>query len=85
MRERSGTPQLKRVHSAETLASHEPVLGLPPDPQAELEELMDEVKKEIEVRRRASGSKKNSKLGSKKSMEELLGEMKTALKDSKAA
>lgn len=57
--ERAGKPQeLKRVHSAESLAGKEPVLGLPPDPQAELEELVGEVKREVEQRRRASLSKK---------------------------
>jgi lysophospholipid acyltransferase len=57
--ERAGVagPRLKRTHSAESLAQKEPVLGLPPDPQAELEELVGEVRKEIEVRRRASMTK----------------------------
>jgi lysophospholipid acyltransferase len=50
--------QLKRTHSAESLAQKEPVLGLPPDPQADLEELMGEVKKEMAVRRRNSSTKK---------------------------
>jgi len=34
------------------LAGKEPVLGIPPDPQHELEELVKEVKAEVEARQR---------------------------------
>lgn len=54
--ERAGTsgPQLKRVHSAESLAQREPVLGLPPDPEADMEEIRGEIQREVELRRRNS-------------------------------
>lgn len=57
--ERAGTsgPQLKRVHSAESLAQREPVLGLPPDPEADMEEIRGEIKREVEMRRRNSVKK----------------------------
>lgn len=53
--------ELKRVHSAETLAQQEPLLGLPAEPQEDIEEMVKEVKAEIEKRdgerkRRASGA-----------------------------
>ena len=44
--------KLKRTHSQESLAGREPVLGLPPDPQKELAEIVQEVKAEMEARQR---------------------------------
>jgi len=54
LRARAGATEhkLTRVESQESLASREPVLGLPPDPQKELEEIVQEVKAEIEARQR---------------------------------
>ena len=50
---RAGTSGgLKRIHSQEPLAGKEPVLGLPPDPQAEFEEAVQELNIEIEARQR---------------------------------
>jgi lysophospholipid acyltransferase len=49
--DRSGG-SLKRIHSQESLASNEPVLGLPPDPQMDLEEAVQEVKAEMAARQR---------------------------------
>ncbi len=46
------TGPLKRTHSQESLASKEPVLGLPSEPQEDLEELVSEVRAEMEVRQR---------------------------------
>ncbi|TAQ85623.1 1-acylglycerol-3-phosphate O-acyltransferase/1-acylglycerophosphocholine O-acyltransferase [Chlorociboria aeruginascens] len=43
---------LQRTHSQESLASTEPILGLPPDPQKDLEEAVEEVKAEMELRQR---------------------------------
>ena len=44
--------KLQRTHSQESLAGREPVMGLPPDPQADLEEAMKEVRAEMEARQR---------------------------------
>ncbi len=54
LKQRAGnaTQTLKRKESQESLASREPVLGLPPDPQVEFEEMVSEVKAEIEARQR---------------------------------
>ncbi len=51
---------LKRVQSAESLAQSEPVLGLPAEPQRDLEELVGELKKELEARQRRDSLKKSS-------------------------
>ena len=40
------------MQSAESLAGREPVLGLPPDPSKDLEEMMEEAKAEFEARQR---------------------------------
>jgi lysophospholipid acyltransferase len=54
LNERAGKTgaKLQRTHSQETLASKEPVLGLPPDPQKDLEEVVQEVRAEMEARQR---------------------------------
>jgi len=54
LNKRSGATagKLKRTHSQESLAGREPVLGLPPDPQKELAEIVQEVKAEMEARQR---------------------------------
>jgi lysophospholipid acyltransferase len=53
LNERAGTSgPLKRKQSQESLANKEPVLGLPPEPQKDLEELVSEVKAEMEARQR---------------------------------
>jgi lysophospholipid acyltransferase len=49
---RAGTTTLKRTTSQESLSSKEPVLGLPAEPQQDLDELVGEVRKEIEARQR---------------------------------
>lgn len=57
LNERAGTTgPLKKTHSQESLSSKEPVLGLPSEPQEDLEELVSEVKAEMELRQR-KGSK----------------------------
>jgi len=59
LNKRAGTTgPLQRTHSQESLASKEPVLGLPSEPQKDLEELMDEVKREMEARQRRGSLKK---------------------------
>lgn len=57
---RAGTPQLKRSTSQDSLARHEPVLGLPAEPQQDLEELVGEVKAEMELRKRKMSQGKAS-------------------------
>lgn len=58
LNKRAGTTgQLKRSHSQESLSSKEPVLGLPSEPQKDLEELVSEVRAEMESRQR-----RNSKI-----------------------
>jgi lysophospholipid acyltransferase len=54
LNERSGTTggKLHKTQSQESLASQEPVLGLPPDPQQDLEEVVKEVRAEMEARQR---------------------------------
>lgn len=54
LNKRSGASgvQLQRSHSQESLASNEPVLGLPANPQQDLEEVVKEVKAEMEARQR---------------------------------
>ncbi|CAG8952032.1 hypothetical protein HYFRA_00000768 [Hymenoscyphus fraxineus] len=49
---RAGTPQLKKSTSQDSLAKHEPVLGLPAEPQQDIEELVGELKAEMELRKR---------------------------------
>jgi len=49
---RAGTPTLNRTISQDSLSSKEPVLGLPAEPQKDLNEFVDEVRKEIEARQR---------------------------------
>lgn len=44
--------ELKKSHSHETLASTEPVLGLPSNPQQDIEEVLQEFKAELEARQR---------------------------------
>lgn len=54
LNKRSGATgtNLKRTESQESLASQQPVLGLPPDPQQDLEEVVGELKAEMEARQR---------------------------------
>jgi lysophospholipid acyltransferase len=53
LNERAGTSSpLKRTQSQESLASKEPVLGLPSEPQKDFEELVSVVKAEVEARQR---------------------------------
>jgi lysophospholipid acyltransferase len=54
LKERAGEGQggLRRIESQESLASREPLLGLPPDPEREFVELVEEVKREVEARQR---------------------------------
>ena len=53
LNERAGTSgPLKRTISQESLASKEPVLGLPAEPQKDLEEIVSEVRAEMEARQR---------------------------------
>jgi lysophospholipid acyltransferase len=49
---RSGIGGLRRKRSQESLASTEPVLGLPAEPQKDLEEIVSEVRAEMEARQR---------------------------------
>jgi lysophospholipid acyltransferase len=56
LNQRNGTIGLRRTQSQESLANREPVLGLPSQPQEDLEELVSEVKAEFETRQR-KGSK----------------------------
>ncbi|RDW89440.1 MBOAT family protein [Coleophoma cylindrospora] len=49
----SGRPSdLKHSYSQESLAGKEPVLGLPPDPEADIDEAIKEVKAEMQARQR---------------------------------
>jgi lysophospholipid acyltransferase len=51
LNERSGEKaKLQRTQSQESLAGKEPVLGLPPDPQQDLEEVVREVRAEMAAR-----------------------------------
>lgn len=53
LNERAGTSgHLKKTQSQEDLRSREPMLGLPSEPQKDLEELVSEVKAEVEIRQR---------------------------------
>jgi lysophospholipid acyltransferase len=49
LNQRTGAPSMKlqRMQSQESLAGKEPVLGLPPDPQKDFEEVVREMKAEI--------------------------------------
>lgn len=49
---RTGTNGLKKKPSQESLASKEPVLGLPAEPEKDLEEIVAEVRAEMEARQR---------------------------------
>lgn len=52
LNERSGEKgKLQRTQSQESLAGKEPVLGLPPDPQQDLEEVVREVRAEMAARK----------------------------------
>ena len=44
--------KLPKKQSQESLANNEPVLGLPPDPQGEVEEFVNEVRAEMEARQK---------------------------------
>jgi lysophospholipid acyltransferase len=56
--ERAGSNgTLKRTHSQESIASKEPVLGLPPNPQEDLEELVSEVRMEMKTRQRRGSNR----------------------------
>lgn len=57
---RTGTESLRRTQSQESLASKEPVLGLPSEPQEDLEELVSEVKAEMETRQRKASKSTQS-------------------------
>jgi lysophospholipid acyltransferase len=52
LNKRSGAsgPKLSRTKSQESLASNQPVLGLPPNPERDFQEMVNEVKAEIEMR-----------------------------------
>jgi len=54
LNERAGAagPKLQRTLSTESIAGKEPVLGLPPNPSKDLEEMMQEAKAEFEARQR---------------------------------
>jgi lysophospholipid acyltransferase len=53
LNERAGSPgPLKRTQSQESMANKEPVLGLPSNPQEDLEELVLEVRMEMEMRQK---------------------------------
>jgi lysophospholipid acyltransferase len=61
--------KLQRTHSQESIAGREPVLGLPPDPSKDLEEIMSEARAELEDRqRRNSVNKPNISSHSKKEL-----------------
>ncbi|KAH8683048.1 MBOAT, membrane-bound O-acyltransferase family-domain-containing protein [Tricladium varicosporioides] len=65
---RAGTPQgaqLKRSTSTDSLTSKEPVLGLPVEPQRDLEELVGEVRAEMEARQRKNQGKRSSSISGK--------------------
>jgi lysophospholipid acyltransferase len=51
-RAESAGPKLHRTQSSESIAGKEPVLGLPPNPSKDLEEMMQEAKAEFEARQR---------------------------------
>ncbi|PBP23862.1 MBOAT family protein, partial [Diplocarpon rosae] len=53
LNERSGnTGSVKKTNSQESLASKEPILGLPSEPEKDMEELVSEVKADMEARQR---------------------------------
>ncbi|EHL03575.1 putative Lysophospholipid acyltransferase [Glarea lozoyensis 74030] len=52
LKARVPAPDLKRVNSNDSIQHHEPVLGLPGEPQKDLEELVGEVRAEVELRKR---------------------------------
>lgn len=56
----TGRAGLKRSASQESVGGREPVLGLPAEPQRDLDELVGEVKREIEARQRREREKKGS-------------------------
>ena len=53
-------PKLQRTQSSESIANKEPVLGLPPDPSKDLEEMMQEARAEFEARQRRGSILKGS-------------------------
>jgi lysophospholipid acyltransferase len=57
LNKRAGTTTLKRTASQDSLSSKEPVLGLPAEPEKDLDELVGEVKAEIEARQRKEKAK----------------------------
>ena len=64
LNQRSGATggSFKRTQSQESLAGQQPVLGLPPDPQRDLAEVVQEVKAEMEARQRKGSLKKAVKI-----------------------
>ncbi len=60
-KERSG-PKLQRTLSSESIASKEPILGLPANPTQDLEEMMQEAKAEFEARQRRGNDLKGGGL-----------------------
>jgi lysophospholipid acyltransferase len=52
LKARVPAPDLKRVKSSDSLQHHEPMLGLPGEPQNDLRELVGEVRAEVELRKR---------------------------------
>ncbi|KAG9239400.1 MBOAT family protein-like protein [Amylocarpus encephaloides] len=60
LKARAGTPELHKSASQENLAHHEPMLGLPAEPQKDLEELVGEVKAEMEIRKRKASQGKGN-------------------------
>lgn len=44
--------RLPRSESTESLAGKDPILGLPPNPEQDIDEVVKEVKAEIEARQR---------------------------------
>jgi len=63
-----GRPGVQRTHSAESLAGKEPVLGLPPDPSKDLEEMMQEAKAEFEARQRRGSVMRGTQAPEKKEL-----------------
>lgn len=70
-RQDTSGPKLQRTQSAESIASKEPVLGLPPNPSKDLEEMMQEAKAEFEARQRRGSVLKGGEPVAVPSKEEL--------------
>lgn len=60
LKKRADTPELKRTASQDSVTRHEPVLGLPAEPQQDIEELVGEVKAELEARQRKGKGKEKA-------------------------